>query len=154
VTGDGDRRTVVLDVSGLRWAIEQNVVEAVLGRRPGVLDVDVNPLAQTATVVVDPTMASVSDPRDWVTADMHNRFLVALLFSFPIVLWSPIGSRCTHDDRPQRPDRGTTRPDSYAMTTAWVRSRSPSLLSTSARRGATRTPRGSRSLACTSARSP
>lgn len=27
-----------------------------------------------------------------MVADMHNRFLVALLFSLPIVVWSPIGS--------------------------------------------------------------
>src|SRR6266568_4410725 len=53
-TGEGDamtsplkdQATVVLDVRGLRWASEQNVVVAVLHRRPGVLDVEVNPVAQ------------------------------------------------------------------------------------------------------------
>ncbi|HEX8869037.1 MAG TPA: heavy metal translocating P-type ATPase [Lentzea sp.] len=130
--------TVVLDVSGLRWASEQNVVNAKLGRQPGVHDVEVNPTAQTATVHFDPTLTSVADLRQWVVdcgyhcagqsvphhicdpaaepgaehsphemmghgghvgmsmaamvADMRNRFLVALLFSIPIVLWSPIGT--------------------------------------------------------------
>lgn len=162
--------TAVLDVSGLSWASEQNVVAARLGRRPGVLDVAVNPVSQTATVVFDPERTSVARLRRWVeecgyhcagqsvpshvcdpmeepdpsghtaavasatteehhehttrpeldepggagelrspheamghggqagmsmasmVADMRNRFLVALLFSIPIVVWSPIGS--------------------------------------------------------------
>ncbi|MEU0514726.1 MULTISPECIES: heavy metal translocating P-type ATPase [Amycolatopsis] len=124
--------TVVLDVSGVQRASEQNVVTAVLGRRPGVVGVEANPVAQTATVVFDPERTSVAELRDWVTdcgyhcagqsvphhvcdpmaepggqpsavghagmpmaamvADMRNRFLVAALFSVPIVLWSPIGS--------------------------------------------------------------
>ncbi len=61
-----DRATVVLDVRGLRWASEQNVVAAVLGRRPGVLDVEVNPVAQSATVVFDPARTSVAELRRWV----------------------------------------------------------------------------------------
>lgn len=134
--------TVVLDVSGLHWASEQNVVNAKLGRQPGVHHVEVNPTAQTATVGFDPAVTSVADLRQWVidcgyhcagqsvphhicdpaaepgpesgavhsphemmghgghagmsmaamVADMRNRFLVALLFSIPIVLWSPIGT--------------------------------------------------------------
>jgi len=141
--------TVVLDVSGLRWASEQAVVNAKLGRQPGVLDVEVNPVAQTATLVFDPSRTSVAALRQWVVdcgyhcagqsvphhicdptaepehaghehhadaevlrspheamghgghggmsmaamvADMRNRFLVALLFSIPVVLWSPIGT--------------------------------------------------------------
>ena len=48
------RSTAVLDVRGLRWASEQNVVAAMLGRQAGVLDVEANPVAQTATVVFDP----------------------------------------------------------------------------------------------------
>ena len=138
--------TVVLDVSGLRRASEQNVVNAKLSRQPGVLDVEVNPVAQTATLVFDPSRTSVAALRQWVVdcgyhcagqsvphhicdptaepehehhadaevlrspheamghgghggmsmaamvADMCNRFLVALLFSIPVVLWSPIGT--------------------------------------------------------------
>jgi len=60
------KSTAVLDVRGLRFATEKNVVEAALGRRPGVLAVDVNPVAQTATVTFDPQSASIADLRDWV----------------------------------------------------------------------------------------
>ena len=45
--------SVVLDVRGLWFASEQNVVKAVLAGRPGVLEAEVNPVAQTATVVFD-----------------------------------------------------------------------------------------------------
>lgn len=62
-----DRSTAVLDVRGLYWASEQNVVAAVLGRRPGVLGVEVNPVAQTATVVFDPGRTSLAELRGWVT---------------------------------------------------------------------------------------
>ncbi|MGW5723386.1 heavy metal translocating P-type ATPase [Amycolatopsis sp. NPDC003865] len=148
----GAANTVVLDVRGLHWATEQNVVNAVLRRRPGVLDVAANPVAQTATVTFDPARTSVAELSGWVrdcgyhcagqsvpdhvcdpmqepgpsehkhhehaeaeslrspheamghgghagmsmaamVADMRNRFLVAVLFSIPIVLWSPIGSQ-------------------------------------------------------------
>ncbi|HET8657511.1 MAG TPA: heavy metal translocating P-type ATPase [Micromonosporaceae bacterium] len=61
-----EHTTAVLDVRGLRWASEQNVVAAVLGRRPGVLDVEVNPVAQTATVRFDPARTSLAELRDWV----------------------------------------------------------------------------------------
>ncbi|GAA1677182.1 heavy metal translocating P-type ATPase [Nonomuraea maheshkhaliensis] len=161
--GGEERGTAILDVSGLRWASEQNVVVAVLGRRPGVLHVEANAVAQTATVRFDPRRTSVAELRTWViecgyhcagqsvpthlcdpmtepyrpadhaagaevahreatdhggetiaphemaghgdemaghggmsmaamVADMRNRFLVAALFSIPIVLWSPIGT--------------------------------------------------------------
>src|SRR5690349_4979779 len=55
-----------VEVRGLRWATEKNVVEAVLSRRPGVITVDANPVAQTATVTFDPAVASITDLRDWV----------------------------------------------------------------------------------------
>ncbi|QNE73518.1 heavy metal translocating P-type ATPase [Streptomyces finlayi] len=177
-----ERSTAVLDVRGLAWASQQSTVAAVLGRRPGVLQVEVNPVAQSATVVFDPRRTSLAELRRWVeecgyhcagqsvpshvcdpmaepdpaveaaedrhvtheghaarvaaptapaghpehvehaaaeapaeaegmptphelmghggheamsmaamVADMRNRFLVALLFSLPIVIWSPIG---------------------------------------------------------------
>ncbi|MGP3924910.1 heavy metal translocating P-type ATPase [Streptomyces sp. 8N616] len=177
---DKERSTVVLDVRGLAWASQQSTVVAVLGRRPGVLEVEVNPVAQAATVVFDPRRTSLAELRRWVeecgyhcagqsvpshvcdpmaepdpaaevagdrhaphgpaarvvapvasaeraehleqaapevpaeaeeqpsphepmgrgheamsmaamVTDMRNRFLVALLFSIPIVIWSPIG---------------------------------------------------------------
>ncbi|WP_319164725.1 heavy metal translocating P-type ATPase [Streptomyces sp. ME08-AFT2] len=177
-----ERSTAVLDVRGLAWASQQSTVAAALGRRPGVLQVEANPVAQSATVVFDPRRTSLAQLRRWVTecgyhcagqsvpshvcdpmaepdpaveaaedrqgtheghaarvaaptapaghakrvehvaaeapaeaermptphelmghggnesmsmaamvADMRNRFLVALLFSIPIVIWSPIG---------------------------------------------------------------
>ncbi|MGK8507189.1 heavy metal translocating P-type ATPase [Nocardia asiatica] len=175
-----ERATAVLDVRGLLFASEQNVVAARLARRPGVRHVEVNPVAQTATVVYDQALTSIAALRDWViecgyhcagrsvpahlcdpltepdppveaghhdepgragqlatagpvddvghtmaapahaehpagagdlrspheamghgghagmsmaamVADMRNRFLVALVFSIPIVIWSPIG---------------------------------------------------------------
>ncbi|MHB9863712.1 heavy metal translocating P-type ATPase [Streptomyces sp. YIM S03343] len=152
-----ERSTAVLDVRGLGWASQQSTVTAVLLRRPGVLDVEANPVGQTATVVFDPRRTSLTELRRWVeecgyhcagqsvpahvcdpmaepdppaltapappagppaheheagvpsphavmghgdhggmsmdamVADMRNRFLVAALFSIPIVIWSPIG---------------------------------------------------------------
>ncbi|MGW5346641.1 heavy metal translocating P-type ATPase [Streptomyces sp. HUAS TT3] len=153
-----ERSTAVLDVRGILRATQQNTVAAVLGRRPAVLDVEVNPVAQTANVVFDPQRTSLAELRGWVTecgyhcagqsvpahicdpmdepdppyparaaeavrpahgwheaegvpspeeamghgghvgmsmaamvADMRNRFLVAVVFSVPIVVWSPIG---------------------------------------------------------------
>ncbi|AEV73391.1 MULTISPECIES: heavy metal translocating P-type ATPase [Mycolicibacterium] len=61
-----DRSTAVLDVRGMLWASQQNRITAVLGRRPGVLQVDANPVAQTATVVFDPQVTSLAQLRDWV----------------------------------------------------------------------------------------
>jgi hypothetical protein len=46
--------TVVLQMGGMLRASEKAVVEAVLGRRPGVLAVEANPVSQTANVTVDP----------------------------------------------------------------------------------------------------
>jgi Cu2+-exporting ATPase len=174
------RVTVVLDVRPMLLGSEKAVVEAKLGRRPGVERVEANPVSQTATVTYDPAQASVAELRRWVqecglhcdgqsvpehicdpllepdlsdghghhraaavdphappaqpdhdhrgmaagaaaghaapteearrsphemtghgghgamsmeamVADMRNRFLVAALFSIPILLWSPIG---------------------------------------------------------------
>ncbi|MEO3781778.1 heavy metal translocating P-type ATPase [Actinocorallia sp. B10E7] len=148
--------TVVLDVSGLNWASEQNVVETKLGARPGVLGIEVNPVAQAATVTFDPARTSVTELSGWVrecgfhcagqsvpahmcdplaepagehahhaeaeavrsphevmghgghggmsmaamVADMRDRFLVALVFSIPIVIWSPIGEEVFGLDAP------------------------------------------------------
>jgi Cu2+-exporting ATPase len=172
------RATAILDVRPMLRGSEKAVVEAVLGRRPGVERVDANPVSQTATVVFDLTQTSLADLRRWVeecglhcagqsvpehicdplmepdpldghrhaatagtqappaqpdhhhmdmaagsadghvdhaqetarsphevmghgghgamsmdamVADMRNRFLVAAIFSIPILLWSPIG---------------------------------------------------------------
>jgi P-type Cu2+ transporter len=143
--------TTVLHVGGLHYASEKNVVEHALGRRPGVLAVEANPVAQTATVTFDPVQTSVADLTGWVEEcgyhcagqsvpghvcdpmaereaahegmahddaamdradhahghghgghagmsmdamerDMRNRFVVALVFTIPIVLWSMVGT--------------------------------------------------------------
>jgi Cu2+-exporting ATPase len=42
-------------VAGVHWAASKNVAEAVLSRRPGVVEVQANPVAQTATVTYDPS---------------------------------------------------------------------------------------------------
>ena len=154
--GDAPALTTVLHVGNLHWASEKAVVESALGRVPGVVKVEANPVAQTATVIYDPSQTSVPALRRWVeecgyhcagqsvpshvclpmeepmgdgqaaaphehagqekaavpvlspheamghgghagmsmaemVADMRKRFLVAALFSVPILLWSPIG---------------------------------------------------------------
>jgi P-type Cu2+ transporter len=61
-----NQETAVLEVSGVHWASSKNVAEAVLSRRHGILSVDVNPVAQTATVTYDPSRTSVRELRDWV----------------------------------------------------------------------------------------
>jgi Cu2+-exporting ATPase len=153
------RTTVVLHTGGLQYASEKAVVERALRSRPGVLDVEANPVSQTATVSYDPSATSVADLRRWIeecgyhcagrsvpnhlclpmeepgaprqpdgeptsgemvmapgeamghggpaamsmdamVRDMRNRFLVAVLFSIPIVLWSPIGRQVLHFSAP------------------------------------------------------
>jgi P-type Cu2+ transporter len=59
-------QTAVLHVGGLYFASEKAVVDEVLARRRGVLSVDANPVAQTATVVYDPDATSVEELRAWV----------------------------------------------------------------------------------------
>ena len=58
--------TAVLHVGGLHYASEKAVVEGVLGRRPGVVGVDANPVGQTATVTFDPQITSVEELSRWV----------------------------------------------------------------------------------------
>ena len=151
--------TIVLHVGGLQYATEKAVVDQVLGRRPGVLAVDTNPVAQTATVTFDPSQTSIEDLRRWVEEcgkhcagqsvpghicdpmadgaathagmahdhaameraddahghghgghagmsmdamerDMRNRFLVALVFTIPIVAWSMVGTKLLGTELP------------------------------------------------------
>ena len=58
--------TAVLHVGNLHWGSEKAVAESLLGRLPGVLHVDANPVAQTATVIYDPNVTSVADLQQWV----------------------------------------------------------------------------------------
>ena len=60
------RATAVLEFSGVQWATSKNVAEAVLSRRPGVLSVHANPVAQTATVSYDPNRTNLVELRAWV----------------------------------------------------------------------------------------
>jgi Cu2+-exporting ATPase len=58
--------TAVLHVGGLHYASEKAVVERKLGAQPGMLAVDANPVAQTATVTFDPAITPVEQLRRWV----------------------------------------------------------------------------------------
>ena len=62
----GAERRVVLEMDGLQWASEKLTVETALGRQPGVLGVEANPVAQTATVTYDPARTTVGDLAGWV----------------------------------------------------------------------------------------
>src|SRR5512133_1711469 len=63
---NGGTVSAVLHVGGLHYASEKAVVERVLAHRPGVLAVDANPVAQTATISSDPAQTSVEELRRWV----------------------------------------------------------------------------------------
>jgi P-type Cu2+ transporter len=56
----------VIEVSGVQWASSKAVAETVLSHRPGVLTIDANPVAQTATVTYDPDRTSVAQLAGWV----------------------------------------------------------------------------------------
>ena len=58
-----ERATAVLDVRPMLRGSEKAVVEAVLGRIPGVRSVEANPVAQTANVTYDPDRTSLADLR-------------------------------------------------------------------------------------------
>ncbi len=60
------RTTAVIEVSGVHWASSKAVTEAVLGRRPGVIAVDANPVSQTATVTYDPARTNIAALTGWV----------------------------------------------------------------------------------------
>ncbi len=60
------RETAVLHVGRLHYASEKAVVERRLGGQPGVLKVDANPVAQTATVEYDPAQTDVEALKRWV----------------------------------------------------------------------------------------
>jgi Cu2+-exporting ATPase len=57
---------VVLHTGGVGFASEKSVVERALGSQPGVLAVEANPVAQTATVTYDPSRTSLAHLRRWV----------------------------------------------------------------------------------------
>jgi Cu2+-exporting ATPase len=144
-----------LHVGGIYRASEKEVVEHALGARPGVIEVEANPVAQTATVTFDPGTTTVAELRRWVeecgyhcagrsvpghvcdpmaedehapldhaaaqradaahgeghgghagmsmddmVRDMRNRFLVAVAFTIPTVLWSMVGTNLLGEEVP------------------------------------------------------
>lgn len=58
--------TAVIETAGLYRASSKAVVEAALSRRPGVLSVEANPVAQTANVSYDPGRTTVAEIAAWV----------------------------------------------------------------------------------------
>jgi Cu2+-exporting ATPase len=64
--GHENLATTVLHVGGMYRGTEHAVVEAVLRRRPGVIEVEANPVAQTAKVAYDPGRTTVAELRRWV----------------------------------------------------------------------------------------
>ncbi|MFC5994341.1 heavy metal translocating P-type ATPase, partial [Pseudonocardia hispaniensis] len=58
--------TTVIEVSGMLRSSSKGAVEAALARRPGVVAVEMNPVAQTATVTYVPARTSVADLSGWV----------------------------------------------------------------------------------------
>jgi Cu2+-exporting ATPase len=63
---DMTTQTTVVQVGGLHWATSESVVEKMLARRPGVLAVQANAVAQTATVTFDPARTSIGELAGWV----------------------------------------------------------------------------------------
>jgi P-type Cu2+ transporter len=62
----GGAITAVLHTGGLQFASEKAVLEKALSSRPGVLSVEANAVAQTATVRYDPQRTNVAQLRQWV----------------------------------------------------------------------------------------
>ncbi len=65
MNGDGSVEAV-LEMHGLHWATQAKTVESVLGRRKGVVAVQANVVAQTATVRFDPTLTSLANLQLWI----------------------------------------------------------------------------------------
>ena len=64
--GSASAVTTVLHVGNLHWGSEKAVVESFLRRIPGVVRVEANPVAQTATVTYEPSATSVADLQGWI----------------------------------------------------------------------------------------
>ena len=147
--------TAVIHVGGLGYSGEKSIVERVLSARPGVLEVQANPVAQTAAVTFDPGATSIAQLQEWVqecgyhcagqsapghvcdpladgghaghdheammradhahgqgagghagmsmesmARDMRTRFLVALTFTIPTILWSMVGTKLLGTELP------------------------------------------------------
>ncbi|MGB8021948.1 MAG: heavy metal translocating P-type ATPase, partial [Candidatus Nanopelagicales bacterium] len=64
--GTGSAATVTLQVAGLLWASSDSVIDSVLSRRPGVLEVHANAHSGTATVTFDPSLTTLGQLAGWV----------------------------------------------------------------------------------------
>jgi len=98
----GKQSTAILEVSGLQWASSKNVAEAVLSRRPGVLQVEANPVAQTATISYDPSQTSVAELARWVRDCGYH----CAGQSVPDHICDPLAEPATHDDHQTHRDHG------------------------------------------------
>ncbi|HPE12806.1 MAG TPA: heavy-metal-associated domain-containing protein, partial [Actinomycetota bacterium] len=67
MTSTAELRTEVLELDGLRYASQKNVVESALGRRPGVVEVEANPATLTASVTFDAAAVSLEDLQEWIS---------------------------------------------------------------------------------------
>jgi Cu2+-exporting ATPase len=97
----------------VQWATEKNVAEAVLSRRPGVLTVDVNPVAQTATVTYDPSRSSVAELAGWVRDCGYH----CAGQSVPSHICDPLLEATVHADRDHGLVGGDHGPDPAAAVT-------------------------------------
>jgi len=59
-------KSTVLQIGGLHWATSGAVVEQTLRRRPGVLAIEANIVAQTASVTYDPDRTDVAELSGWI----------------------------------------------------------------------------------------
>ncbi|WP_101836103.1 heavy metal translocating P-type ATPase [Frankia canadensis] len=85
----------------MRWATEQARVEAVLGRRPGVVEVAANPTAQTVLVRFDPRLTSASELASWVRDCGYH----CAGQSVPRHVCDPLAEPRPREQHPAAPDR-------------------------------------------------
>jgi copper chaperone CopZ len=98
--------SVVLEFDGVQWASEKNTVEATLGRRRGVVGVEANPVAQTATVTYEPARTTVEDLAGWIRG---------------LRLSLPRGSVPDHICSPQAASAGESAGGMFSSQTPWSR---------------------------------
>src|SRR5215217_6958728 len=98
----GKQSTAILEVSGVQWASSKNVAEAVLSRRPGVLQVEANPVAQTATISYDPSQTSVAELAGWVRDCGYH----CAGQSVPDHICDPLAEPASHDDHQAHHNHG------------------------------------------------
>jgi Cu2+-exporting ATPase len=114
----GKVATTVLHVGGLNWASEKAVVEGVLGREPGILLVEANPVAQTANVTFDTVQASLTELRSCVEECGYH----SVGQSVPSYLCDPMGpTGATPGGRPGVMTRFSGVIDSLAVRAPWSR---------------------------------